>query len=111
MDDPRQDPLRTRADLQRATQGALTFGAADAPDPNTNVCHPRTLLPSLSGQHGTGDHWLACAVAPSSGTLAHWETPPTVELAVEATRATVRFRDLALSFHLDAAAVEPPRER
>jgi hypothetical protein len=31
-------------------------------DPNTNLLVPRAVLPSLLGQHGPGEHWLACAV-------------------------------------------------
>jgi hypothetical protein len=30
--------------------------------PNTNLMAPRTVLPTLLGQHAAGEHWLACAV-------------------------------------------------
>jgi hypothetical protein len=39
----------------------------EQPDPNTNVLHPRTLLPSLGGAHDPGTHWLACAVVAGHG--------------------------------------------
>lgn len=31
-------------------------------DPNTNLLHPRTVLPTLVGKHKAGKHWLVCAV-------------------------------------------------
>jgi len=31
-------------------------------DPNTNLLHPRTVLPTLVAEHPPGEHWLACAV-------------------------------------------------
>jgi hypothetical protein len=30
--------------------------------PNTNVLHPRTVIPTLMGRHKAGEFWLACAV-------------------------------------------------
>lgn len=30
--------------------------------PNTNLLHPRTVIPTLAGSHPPGEHWLACAV-------------------------------------------------
>jgi hypothetical protein len=39
------------------------------PDPNTNVLHPRAVLPTLIGDVAPGLQWFACAVA-ASGTCA-----------------------------------------
>jgi hypothetical protein len=30
--------------------------------PNTNMLHPRTVIPTLAGSHVPGESWLACAV-------------------------------------------------
>lgn len=48
-------------------------------DPNTNLLHPRTVLPTLLGEHGPGEHWLVCAVLGLAGTGAWeavWHQPP-----------------------------------
>jgi hypothetical protein len=48
-------------------------------DPNTNLLYPRTALPTLHGEHGPGEHWLACAVLAepdAAGWEAAWERPP-----------------------------------
>ena len=50
-------------------------------DPNTNLLHPRTVLPTLLDEHPPGDYWLACAVLaePDVADWAkHWERPPTL---------------------------------
>jgi hypothetical protein len=41
-------------------------------DPNTNLLHPRTVLPTLLGEHAPGEHWLACAVL-AEPDAAGWE--------------------------------------
>jgi hypothetical protein len=51
--------------------------------PNTNLLLPRTVIPTLLGQHAPGEHWLACAVlaAPDPATVeTSWPTPPWPEL-------------------------------
>lgn len=48
-------------------------------DPNTNLLHPRTVLPSLLAEHAPGEHWLACAVLADPDRVAWeaaWEHPP-----------------------------------
>jgi hypothetical protein len=47
--------------------------------PNTNLLVPRTVIPTLIGQHAPGEHWLACAVlaAPAPAVVeAIWAAPP-----------------------------------
>ena len=31
-------------------------------NPNANIIHPHTIIPTLLGEHPEGDHWLGCAV-------------------------------------------------
>lgn len=31
--------------------------------PNTNILYPNTIIPTLIGQYGPGNHWFACAIA------------------------------------------------
>ena len=31
-------------------------------NPNANICHPHTIIPTLLGEHPAGEHWLGCAV-------------------------------------------------
>jgi hypothetical protein len=38
-------------------EGLVLFTA-----PNTNVLYPRTVIPTLVGEHTPGEHWLLCAV-------------------------------------------------
>jgi hypothetical protein len=48
-------------------------------DPNTNLLAPRTVIPTLLGEHTPGDHWLVCAVlADPDGEKweSSWNTPP-----------------------------------
>lgn len=47
--------------------------------PNSNLLHPRTVLPTLRGWHEPGRHWLACAVLGAGGGQdwsGAWEDPP-----------------------------------
>jgi len=54
-------------------------GCAVDQDPNTNVCHPRTVVPTLTDTHDPGTHWLVTAVtAARSGGEDAWEHPPRV---------------------------------
>jgi hypothetical protein len=49
--------------------------------PNTNLMHPRTVIPTLLGEHASGEHWLACAVVGLPGetdTTAFWNAAPSV---------------------------------
>jgi hypothetical protein len=48
-------------------------------DPNTNLLAPRTVIPTLLGEHESGDYWLACAVLadPDGGKWeSAWNKPP-----------------------------------
>ncbi|MFI6454957.1 DUF2264 domain-containing protein [Streptosporangium amethystogenes] len=70
-------------DLLGARSGELVL-----PLPGTNVIVPRTVIPTLRGEHEPGEHWLACAVlglsgphssdpAPSgTGPAPSWPEPP-----------------------------------
>ncbi|MEV4381404.1 DUF2264 domain-containing protein [Streptosporangium sp. NPDC049644] len=73
-------------DLRGARSGELVL-----PLPGTNVIVPRTVIPTLRGEHEPGEHWLACAVlglsgpcsstpAPSgTGPATGWPEPPGLE--------------------------------
>lgn len=54
-----------------AIRGLLGFARADAihAQPNTNVLHPRTVIPTLQSRLPAGEHWLVSAVygRPGSG--------------------------------------------
>lgn len=57
-----------------AVSGILNLHGAREPfalpcEPNTNLLHPRTLLPTLKTELEPGVHWLACAVLGSPDTL------------------------------------------
>ncbi|MFD5293666.1 DUF2264 domain-containing protein [Streptomyces mutabilis] len=57
-------------------------GEAVRTAPNTNVLHPRTVLPALRGEHGPGTHWLVSAVLGTTGDdcwNAAWDRPPTLD--------------------------------
>lgn len=50
-------------------------------DPNTNLLHPRTVLPTLVSKHKPGEHWLVCAVLGLAGEGAWqdiWSKPPSI---------------------------------
>jgi hypothetical protein len=50
-------------------------------DPNTNLLHPRTVLPTLVSKHNVGEHWLVCAVLglPGEGAWQDiWSKPPSI---------------------------------
>ncbi|CAM3647316.1 hypothetical protein COLU111180_01120 [Cohnella lubricantis] len=53
-------------------RGLLGFARAEAirPHANTNVLHPRTVIPTLQARLPAGEHWLVSAVygRPTSGT-------------------------------------------
>ncbi|WP_030909110.1 DUF2264 domain-containing protein [Streptosporangium amethystogenes] len=55
-------------DLRGARSGELVL-----PLPGTNVIVPRTVIPTLRGEHEPGEHWLACAVLGLSGP---WSSGP-----------------------------------
>ncbi len=62
-------------------------------DPNTNLIAPRTVLPTLAGQHGPGEHWLACGVlAEPDGDAweTAWEQPPHLPAWLDALPASER---------------------
>ncbi len=48
--------------------------------PNTNVIHPRTIVPMLLGRYAPGSHLLVTGVLATAEADAeqHWETPPAV---------------------------------
>ncbi|MCU0489960.1 MAG: DUF2264 domain-containing protein [Chloroflexaceae bacterium] len=57
-------------------------GEVVRPSPNTNLLHPRTVLPTLHGAHEPGEHWLVCAVigrAESATWDELWATPPQID--------------------------------
>lgn len=61
--------------------GGARVGQVVRLDPNTNLLAPRTVLPTLRGQHIAGEHWLVCAVIGVPGTHAWqdvWDRPPAV---------------------------------
>ncbi|GBF06064.1 hypothetical protein DAERI_070062 [Deinococcus aerius] len=67
-------------DLLGARTGEVVRAA-----PNTNLLHPRTVIPTLRGELAPGEHLLACAVLGLPGTgagevRAVWESPPRVSL-------------------------------
>jgi hypothetical protein len=50
-------------------------------DPNTNLLHPRTVIPALVGAHAPGEYWLMCAVLGMPGctdATAFWDRVPYV---------------------------------
>jgi hypothetical protein len=55
-------------------------------NPNANLMHPRTFVPSLFGEHPAGVHWLACAALahpqPSKGEES-WPRRPDFNTIVE----------------------------
>ncbi|MFD8559501.1 DUF2264 domain-containing protein [Streptosporangium canum] len=60
-------------DLDGARAGRLVRAL-----PGTNVLAPRTVIPTLAGEHGPGEHWLACAVLglAQAPPAAEWPEPP-----------------------------------
>lgn len=65
--------------LSGVRQGKMIY-----PEPNTNLLHPHTLLPTLSGELEPGEHWLAAAVL-GTGLLTDgksvWNQPPVLRQA------------------------------
>lgn len=58
-------------------------GGVVYPDPNTNLLHPRTVVPVLHGDHDPGKHWLTCTVLGVPGANhGRWNgaNPPTVAI-------------------------------
>ncbi|MFC6964892.1 DUF2264 domain-containing protein [Halocatena marina] len=52
-------------------------GDSVQPDPNTDLYHPRTIVPLLSDQHDQGIHWIVTAVfASTNATDERWFEPP-----------------------------------
>jgi uncharacterized protein DUF2264 len=63
-------------DLQGQRQGKVVVA-----DPNTNLLHQRTVIPSLLSEHEPGEHWLVCAVACETDLAnceAQWQQQPTL---------------------------------
>ncbi|WP_438348750.1 DUF2264 domain-containing protein [Paenibacillus sp. FA6] len=72
------------------------FGQAQMiyPDPNTNLLHPRTMIPTLTNRLEPGEHLLISAVfgaTYSKDNLEYWLTPPAVEQDLD---GSVTVRDL-----------------
>ena len=64
------------------------------PDPNTNLLHPRTMIPTLTNRLEPGEHLLVSAVFGSTyseDNLEHWLTPPAVEQHLD---RSITVRDL-----------------
>jgi hypothetical protein len=60
-------------------------------DPNTNLLHPRTVLPTLTAQHEPGEHWLACAVLADTDAAqwaSDWQKVPPLPAFVKSLRQT-----------------------
>lgn len=58
-------------------------GLVQFADPNTNILQPRTVIPTLIGEHKEGEHWLICAVLGLPGTgdfEEEWDAPPILKL-------------------------------
>lgn len=47
-------------------------------EPNTNLVHPRTVVPTLRGTHDAGTHWFASAVRASPDRDMSWEGVPSL---------------------------------
>ncbi|ESP87041.1 DUF2264 domain-containing protein [Candidatus Halobonum tyrrellensis] len=62
-----------------------------AAEPNTNLLHPRTVVPTLRGTYQPGTHWTAAAVAASPGAEAAPDGRPT--FAVDGDAAVVETPD------------------
>jgi hypothetical protein len=63
-------------DLQKQRQGKVIVA-----DPNTNLLHPRTVIPTLLGEHEPGEYWLICAVIAETNLTscdALWNDPPAI---------------------------------
>jgi hypothetical protein len=88
---PREDgllPVKNPADNPQGAlygcSGILNLtgdrkGVLIEPFPNTNLMHPRTVIPTLTGRLEPGDHWLVCAVIgdPSMDDVNRaWLSPP-----------------------------------
>ncbi|WP_162929295.1 DUF2264 domain-containing protein, partial [Streptomyces sp. YIM 130001] len=72
--------------LTREGEAVRTF-------PNTNVLHPRAVLPTLRARHEPGTHWLVCAVlAATNGPCwtESWRRPPTLDAIRSALPEPVR---------------------
>jgi len=81
-------------------------GAAVDQGPNTNLVAPRTVVPTLTGEHDPGTHWLVAGVtAAAPGGDARWDSPP--EIAVEDSVPTVRDRDGTTVLRCDDSAPGP----
>lgn len=64
--------------------GGERIGQVIEAAPNTNLLHPRTALPTLTGEHGPGEHRLVCAVLADPDQQAWqeaWSRPITMETA------------------------------
>ncbi|MCG5220305.1 DUF2264 domain-containing protein [Streptosporangium sp. KLBMP 9127] len=61
------------------TTGVLRSGRLVRALPGTNVLVPRTLIPTLTGTHEPGEHWLACAILGTAELppATDWPEPPT----------------------------------
>lgn len=91
---PRDEETRRDRNEHRTSDGSARYRSSDGAsgirdlrgrregetagqDPNTNVCHPRTIVPSLVGEHEPGTHWLVAAVTAARGDGDdRWDSPP-----------------------------------
>ena len=77
------------------------------PFPNTNLLHPRTVIPTLQGEHSPGETWLACAVwarPKVAGARSEPKSPPTCSLARGGFRVVSGAGDLLYQFVLEEKA-------
>lgn len=63
----------------RDLSGERSARAVDQ-DPNTNVVNPRTVVPTLTGEHEPGVHWLVSAVTAARSEHENgWANPPQLD--------------------------------
>jgi hypothetical protein len=63
-------------DLQGQRLGKVVIAA-----PNTNLLHPRTIIPTLLREYEPGEYWLVCAVIGETDLAicdAQWNNPPAI---------------------------------
>ena len=70
-------------------------------EPETNILHPRTVVPTLKAGHEPGEHWLACAVLGLPGVDATelqrlWLEPPVLKRVAGGLAFSYRGRVLTL---------------
>lgn len=85
-------------------------GVVIVPAPNSNLIHARTILPTLSGEHAPGSHWLVTLVPVTSCPQRFEEQlRPEVEMGSTASHLQLALPlGRRLSFSLDGKVAEEP---